>query len=391
MSLIFDGNGVQTNTYAEIFTRLDDGYKTIYGPDIDTDQESPDGQRIGIEATLRFDMESAYSWLYSQLDPDLNNGDMQQIIAKLAGVYLLPASRSQWDLTVSMDRAKTLPSGYTVTDKNNQEWFLDSAVDVITGDNNITFLAKLWGAIAGTATGAEFTQATPELGVQSITAIGDALIGREEETEEKFRVRRQRSTENPAQSTVGAIYAKLAQLNGVTDLQVYDNSESIIDTERDIPPHTMWAIVEGGSLDDIGEVMAKQRLGGTKGDITVTYIETLTKPNGSDFITVNTHQIDRPEYKPLYVRLIATQKTTGSPIDSVAIKNKIAEYITEIGVSIQASEMSPSAYIDNYNYIVSGFELRTDGTNWTDQEAAPGYQGKFIIDVANITVTEVPA
>ena len=391
MSLIFDGNGVQTNTYAELFTRLDDGYRVIYGPDIDTDQESPDGQRIGIEATLRFDTESAFSWLYSGIDPDLNNGDMQQVIAKLAGVYLLPASRSQWDLVVESDRTATLPSGYTITDKNNQEWFLDSDVPVAIGDNNITFLSKLWGAIAGTATGAEFTQATPELGVKSIAALGNALIGREEETTEKFRVRRQRSTENPAQSTVGAIYAKLAQLNGVTDLQVYDNSESIIDTERDIPPHTMWAIVEGGSLDDIGEVMAKQRLGGTKGAVDVTYLETLTKPNGDALDILNIHKIDRPVYLPLYVRLTATQKTATSPIDSEAIKNNIAAYITEIGVAIQAAELSPSSYIDNYNYIVSGFELSLDGANWTDQDATPGYQGKFVIDVANITVTEVPA
>jgi len=391
MTLEFNENGVQTNTLAELIERLTEGYRSIYGADIDVDQESPDGQRIGIEALLRFDIESLISWLYSQIDPDLNNGDMQQVIAKLAGVYLLPSSRSQWDLVLNSDRVKTLPSGYTITDNSNQNWFLDSDVNINVGDNNITFLSSLWGGISGVAAGSSFTQATPELGVISITAITDATQGREEETEEAFRVRRKKSLENPSQSTVGAIYAKLAQLPGVTDLQVLDNSESTYDPEKDLNAHTMWVIIEGGSLDDIGEVMAKQRLGATKGDIEVTYTDELTKPNGDPFFIINEHNIDRPEYKDLYIRLTATQKVTGSDIDEDAIKESLSKFPVEIGLSVQAGELTPSAYITNYNYIVSDLEISLDGLAWTGKELSPDFGGKFVIDTANITVTEVSA
>lgn len=390
MTLKFDGYGVQTNTFAELFERLVEGYKVIYGPDIDVDQESPDGQRVGIEAALRFDIESAFAWLYSQIDPDLNNGDMQQIIAKLAGVYLLPASRSQWDLVVNMDRVKSLPSGYTVIDNNNQNWFLDSDVVVNVGDNNITFLSRLWGSISGIALGSSFTQATPELGVTLISAAFDAVSGREEETEESFRVRRKKSVENPSQSTNGAIYAKMAQLPGVTDLQVYDNSTSVYDPIRDLNSHTMWVVIEGGSLDDIGEVMAKQRLGGTKGLIEVTYTDELIKPDGSPIFIVNEARIDRPIYKDLFIRLTTTQKVSGSAVDIAAIKNKLALFPVEIGVSVPAGELYAQSYIDNFNYIVSDLEVSLDGIVWTDLEVSPSFDGKFEIDIANITVTEVP-
>lgn len=389
MSLIFDENGVQTNTYAELFTRLNDGYKTIYGTDIDTDQESPDGQRIGLEALLRFDSESCLSWLYSGIDPDLNNGDMQQVIGKLAGIYLLPASRSQWDLPINSDRVKTLPSGYTITDNNNQDWFLDSDVAISIGSNSVTFLSVLWGNISGIASGSSFTQLTPELGVTLPPALVDATAGREEETEEEFRIRRKKSVANPAQSTNGAIYAKLAQLSGVTDLQVYDNSTSVYEAERDLDPHTMWVVIEGGSLDDIGEVIAQQRLGNTKGLVTVSYTDELIKPNGESLFVINEHNIDRPTYTDLYVRLTATQKVSGSAIDSEAIKAKLALFPVEIGISIAADDLYQQAKITNYNYIVSALEVSLDGITWTDQSAFPGYAGKFTIDVLNITVTEV--
>lgn len=404
MSLTFDENGVQTNTYDEIFQRLVGGYKNIYGTDIDVDQESPDGQRVGIETTLRFDIESALAWLYSQIDPDLNNGDMQQIIAKLAGVYLLAASRSQWDLEVTTDRNLTLPSGYTVTDNNNQDWLLETPVDLILGLNNVTFESKLWGDISGVASGSSFTQATPELGIELIEATSDAIKGREEETEEQFRVRRKRSVENPSQSTIGAIYAKLAQLPGVIDLQVYDNSsdtpnvitgssnpDAINNPEPiNIDVHTMWIVIEGGTLDDIGEVVAKQRLGNTKGDITVSYTDELTRPDGTPVFIINEHQIDRPDSVDLYVKLTASQKVSGSAIDADAIKDSIASYAFIIGQYIQAGELYPLSYIQNFNYVVSDLEISLNGITYTDEQIFSGYAGKLKIDVANIDITEVP-
>ncbi|EAU0199262.1 hypothetical protein HT249_005020, partial [Salmonella enterica] len=78
MALQFSDNGLETNTFRELFQELSDGYKGIYGQDIDLDQESPDGQRVAIEAQARADIEAALQWLYSQMDPDFNTGDMQQ-------------------------------------------------------------------------------------------------------------------------------------------------------------------------------------------------------------------------------------------------------------------------------------------------------------------------
>lgn len=405
MTLQFDGNGVQTNTFDEIFEDLDTGYRDIYGQDIITDQESPDGQRIGIESAARFDIESGFAWLYSQIDPDLNNGDMQQIIGKLAGVSLLPASRSQWDLVVNVSRNITISNeviDYTIEDQNGVQWFLDSDVTLTTGDNNVTFLSVLWGSVAGVSAGSSFTQSTPELYVVSISANTDATQGREEETPEEFRLRRKASTENSSEGTVGSIYAKMAQINGVTDLAIYDNGSNTADQLTGssnqgligssepitIEEHTVWAIIEGGSLDDIGAVMTKNNLGNSKGDIEVSYQTTLTRPDNTSIIVTDTNKVDRPTYVPLYIRLTATLFKLGETIDTAAIKAKLATYKFYIGYHIQAGELYPSSYITNYNYISSDLEISLDGVTWTNERLFSGYAGKFTIDAANITITE---
>jgi len=389
MTLKFDSQGVQIDTYAELFEKLVDGYEKIYGSGIDVDQESPDGQRIGIEAKARLDIEQALAWLYSQIDPERNSGDMQKIIAKLYGLYPQPAARSQWDLTVNVSRDVTLTDGYKIKDDDGQEWFLSGDESLSAGDNTVTFRSVQWGGVIGSA-GSEFTQITPEIEVQSITAPTDAKVGRKEETEEEFRKRRNRSLENPARSTKGAIYAKLAALTGVTDVVVYENDTRTYDAGRDLESLTMWVVVEGGDVDDIAKIVVTQRLGSTKGSIIGIYPETLVRPNGQEFTITHEQRFDRPEYVPLYIRCTATRRNSSQPVDTQAIKNGFKTFEFLIGQTIQAADVYDSGLIGSPpNYILTGLELSTDGVNYTDGEVFAGYQGKFTLDDAYIDITEV--
>ncbi|HFY0590856.1 TPA: hypothetical protein ACIGVI_004414, partial [Yersinia enterocolitica] len=133
MALQFNNNGLEIDTFRDLFQTLSDAYKSIYGQDIDLDQESPDGQRVAIEAQARTDIEASLQWLYSQMDPDFNTGDMQQVIAKLHGLYLRPGSRSQRDLNVATDRPVFLYSGYKIRDQSNQVWFVRQNVTIPAG------------------------------------------------------------------------------------------------------------------------------------------------------------------------------------------------------------------------------------------------------------------
>ncbi|EON3359427.1 baseplate J/gp47 family protein [Yersinia enterocolitica] len=391
MALQFNNNGLEIDTFRDLFQTLSDAYKDIYGQDIDLDQESPDGQRVAIEAQARTDIEASLQWLYSQMDPDFNTGDMQQIIAKLHGLYLRPGSRSQRDLNVATDRPVFLYSGYKIRDQSNQVWFVRQNVTIPAGTTTVTFFAQDFGKVTGLIADT-FTQLTPELGVLSITADAVAVVGRDEETPEEFRQRRNRSLENPATGSTGAIFAKVAQLPGVTDLNIGENDTKVDNPVTGIPANSIWLVVEGGAVSDIVEVMIKQKGGGTgvKGEVTGRYIETLVRPDGTTLQIAHDMQFDRPVYKPLHINLTAKRKVTNDPVDLDTLKEALAKRVMHIGEEIDANEF----YADGYgavrvNYVLTNLKISIDGITFTDAELSPGFQGKFTLDVANISITEV--
>lgn len=391
MALHFNDNGLETNNFREIFQTLSDGYKAIYGQDIDLDQESPDGQRVAIEAQARADIEAALQWLYSQMDPDFNTGDMQQIIAKLHGLYLRPGSRSQRDLKVTTDRTVLLYSGYKIRDQSNQVWFVRQDVQIPAGTTSVTFFAQSFGKITGLTTDT-FTQLTPEPGVVDITTDTEIVVGRDEETPEEFRQRRNRSLENPATGSTGAIFAKVAQLAGVTDLNIDENDTKIDNEITGIPANSIWLVVEGGAISEIVEVMVKQKGGGTgtKGRITGRYIETLVRPDGSILQIAHDMQFDRPTYKPLHIKLTAKRKVKGEPIDIDTLKKALASRVMHIGESVDANEFYENGYgVSRVNFVLTNLQISDDGITYTDAELSPGFEGKFTLDVENIDISEV--
>lgn len=391
MALQFDNNGLQIDTFRDLFQSLSNGYKAIYGQDIDLDQESPDGQRVAIEAQARADVEAALQWLYSQMDPDFNTGDMQQIIAKLHGLYLRPGSRSQRDLKVATDRPVLLYSGYKIRDQANQVWFVRQDITVPAGTTTVTFFAQKFGKVTGLVSDT-FTQLTPELGILSIVSDTAVVVGRDEETPEQFRQRRNRSLENPATGSTGAIFAKVAQLAGVTDLNIGENDTKFDDPDTGIPANSIWLVVEGGAVSEIVEVMVKQKGGGTgtKGSITGRYVESLVRPDGSILQIAHDLQFDRPVYKPLHIRITARRKTTNDPVDQDSLKEALASRELHIGESIDANEFYAEGYsTSRVNYILTDLMISDDGSTYTDAELSPGFQGKFTLSTDDIDITEV--
>jgi uncharacterized phage protein gp47/JayE len=387
----FTNSGVQIQTFEEIFEDLSQGYRDIYGQDINLSQESPDGQRVGIEARARLDLQSFALALANSFDPDFADGQGLNKISKLAGIFPRPGTRSQWDLVVTTDRPLMLNSGYTIEDELGQEWIVPEEVELITGHNTVTFRAAVTGEVTGT-TGAEFEEVTFVRGVTGLRADVDAVPGREEETVEEFRRRRASSLENPAYSTVGALFAKLANLPRVTDLAVYENDQPTDDPVTGIEANTVWAIVENGTVDNIVETLVKQRTSGarTKGNVEGTFTETLIRPNGAEFFMVHVMRFDRPTYVDISVRLTVTRKDTDEPVDLELIKQQLASRELVIGESLQAGELYENTYGVGNDYIVTDIEISDDGgMTWTEGKLEPALDEKYQIETANIDITEV--
>jgi uncharacterized phage protein gp47/JayE len=389
MALEFTADGITVDTFDDIYNRLADGLKAIYGADIDLSQETPDGQRVGILAKEILDGQSFGALLYSQLDIDFSFGTFQDVIGKIAGVFRSPAQRSQADIDLQADRDFTLLANYTIQDDNGQRWLTDSDNAISSGSNTITVFAETFGDIQATA-GTIVTPVTITLGVISVTNPLDAIVGVDEESDEDLRIKRNKSLENPAYSTLGAILAKMGALEGVTDFAGYENNTAITDAIG-VDGHSIWVIVEGGEVADIAEVFAKQKTGGTgmKGAVTATYPEEIPRPDGSTFTLNRDYLFDRPTEVPLYVNMNVTARTLGQAIDIDLIKTKVSERTYLIGGGADASSLYADAYSAGTNFILYDLEISDDNITFVATTIVSGFDSKFTIDTANITITEI--
>jgi Uncharacterized homolog of phage Mu protein gp47 len=301
----FTPDGIQVQTFQEIYDELAAGYRAIYGEDINLEPNSPDGQRVAIEAQLVLDSQSFGALEYNQRDPDFALGQSLNSIIKLSGITRRPTTRSQVDVVVTTDRPLTLPPDYAVEDDLGQAWTTLNAIDIPPGGTTVTLFAENFGAVeADPAT--VVNPVTVVIGVLSVTNPTAATVGIDEETDQELRVRRNRSLETPQSSSTGRMFTALANLPNVTDVAVYENDTDVTDADG-IPAHSLWVVVEGGAVSDIVETMVKNKTGGKGmvGAVTGTFSEDFTRPNGTTFTIVHSMTFDRPVDVPVLVRLDA--------------------------------------------------------------------------------------
>lgn len=386
----FTNTGIEIQTYQEIYDELATGYRSIYGNDINLEPNSPDGQRVAIEAQARLDLQSFALFLYTMLDPDTASGLSLNRVIKYAGITRRPSTRSQVDINVTTDRALTLPGDYTIEDDLGQLW--TTTEEVIIGSattESVTFFAVDFGAVE--ADSATITQpVTVVLGVTGVTNPLAATVGIDEETDEELRIRRNKSLETPTSSSAGRMFTALGSVANVTDVVVYENDSASTDADG-IPAHSLWVIIEGGTEADIVETMAKNKTGGCGllGDEEGQYIEELTRPDGSIFTIIHTMFFDRPTEIAVDVRLNVEKKAAASVIDEDLIKQKLAERTFAIGENIVVNDLYANVLEGGTGFIPTALEVDI-GAGWVDDWAEAGLDEKFTIDVADITITEIP-
>ncbi|WP_373033345.1 baseplate J/gp47 family protein [Sulfurovum sp.] len=397
----FTVDGIEIQTFTEIFDTLVTEYKRIYGADIDLSQNTPDGQKVGIEAELEYDLQSFALALYNQFDPDFASGEMLNKIIKLIGITRNPATRSSAAVTITTDRILTLATGYTVADENGQNWVTTSGEVLALGANIVTMYSEEWGKVEALLNTIN-SPVTIVLGVISATNPADAIPGVDEETDAALRTRRNKSLENASYSTVGGLYAKLANIEGVTDLQVYENDTGTAGQLKDpttgsyvasvgMPIHSIWCVIQGGTVADIAETIAKNKTSGAdmRGVETTTYLETLIRPDGSTFYYTHSLEYDRPTEIPLYINLTVTRKDAGVAIDLDLIKEKLVSKLYGIHENSQANELYGYVYQAGTNFIASVLEISLDDITYTDGQLLSDFDEILLIETANITITEV--
>lgn len=392
-----DANGLIIDTLQEIITQIEDGYKVIYGNDIVLDSNSPDGQLINIYAQSVRDILEVIAQINAGFDLDQAIGVVLDQRVSLLRIERQGATFSQQQVEITTDRALTLEgldadandpdgTGYTVSDDAGTEFILlDTFNAASSGTYNLTFRAKELGSVT-TLPNTITNPVTVVLGVTNINnPTGVLELGLDGELDATLRLRAKRSTANNSEGFIDGLTGLLLNLTGVTDVRVYENDTSVTDTNG-IPPHSIWAIVEGGANTDIANtIYATKNAGcGMRGAVMVD----VTTVNGSIF----TAKFDRSQSKDLWIRFEIKTTITGQTFDEVMIKQYMADNLVfEIGESANTSIITTTAQqaIDTTGGggVPLNVEISDDNISYVDFLETDTLDEKWIVDNVRILIT----
>lgn len=385
-------NGLVTQSLEQIRADLTSKFQTIYGNNINIEQNSPDGQFINLLAQEKKDTLDLFTQFYNNLDPDRVIGIPQQILYKLNGLTINAYTYSYVYINVTTSQPVNLQgldenienadgTGYTVKDTNGNRWILATSANLGVGVFPLSFRAAELGSVTALPNTINIME-TILLGVARVNnPANNYITGNKGETSAQFKQRRNQAMAVAAQGFDDAIESQMLNLENVTQCKVYDNRTA--ETENEIPPHTVWVIVEGGTPEQIGRIIYNNLPPGIpmKGSQSVS----ISKTNGQ----IQEINYDLPTAVPLYVR--ATIKNfINTTIDETYIKQQLALLDFKIGALVE------SLVIQNEIKNVIGetgspynCEISLDGVTWVDYLTPVGLDEYFSISTNNITLTVV--
>lgn len=284
----------------ERLSQLQDAMRAIFGPNINLDPDTMDGQTLGIFAESTSNLDQLAEDVYHSFNPQSATGVALSRLVQLNGIRRIEGTYSTATLRCVGSQGTVIPAGSLVKSTATNATFETIAEATIPAGGQIDVAARssVKGAVlapAGTLTKID----TPIYGWQTATNVLDATPGRDEETDEKLRLRRRKSTATTAVGIIDALRGYLNNLPSVIQAEVFEN-ESDTANANGQPPHSIYCVVEGGANQDIFDaIWLKKGSGCTQVGTTVgTSYDSRGNPHTMKFsrptsvnvyVTVNLH------------------------------------------------------------------------------------------------------
>ncbi len=331
-----DANGFTRTRLDERFATLQAAVQAIFGPDINLDPDSIDGETLGIYAGAIADLDQLAEDCYQGFNPQSATGLALSRLVQLNAIRRIAGAYSTASLLAVGTQGTLIPAGSLVGSTTLPivfETIADALIDN-TGQVAIAARASDFGATLAPA-GTLNKISTPIYGWQTITNPVDAIPGRNEESDEELRIRRAQSTATPAQSIVDGIYGAIANLSGVRHAKVYENDTDTVNATGQAP-HSIYAIVDGGADADIAQQIYLRKTVGT------TSLGASSYPVNDTQGFVHTIRFGRPVDVLVYCT-VRLHKRAGYPSDGDArIKAALLDWVVanqDIGQELIQSKL----------------------------------------------------
>lgn len=342
-----DEAGLHIPTYQDIKDDLVAEAKNIFGDDIYLENDSMDYEYISAVALKMYDTLNSIVYAYNSRSPVTAIGSGLDTVVKINGLKRKSASYSTCVVTLTGTPQTVIKSGI-VQDISGNNWNLPSNITIPEkGEIEVSAICTVLGSVSALV-GDINKIATPQLGWTSITNKVKAVEGQPIETDAELKERQAVSVAIPSQTLLEGTVAGILSVEGVTRLRVYENDTNLStasggENPYSLPPHSITAVVEGGSDEDIAEqIYLRKGIGGyTNG---TTEVAILNRYDINSFIKF---------YRPTYIDIDVTvniKKYVGySNSITDKIRNNIYEYLNNlrIGDNLSVSLLWNAALVAN--------------------------------------------
>lgn len=318
-----DTTGVIVPDTADIQTDVENEYKAVFGQDLVTTPNTPQGVLITAEVAARSNVLLNNATVANQINPNLAGGVFLDAIWALTGGQRLAATFS----VVPGVQLLGLPG--TLIPAGSQASLIDgtlfASVSDVTldggGNGTVDFQAVDAGPIAVNV-GALTQIVTAVLGWDQVTNPNAATVGRAEESDLSSRQRRKNTLSLQNVALPLAITSALYDIPNVKSLQFRENYTKFDATIDGIflLANSVWVCVDGGTDAEIAAaLLANKSLGANwNGAVSVT----VTDPASGQSYPV---KFDRPTPRPMQARVTVR---AGSALVDVpqAVRSAIVAY-----------------------------------------------------------------
>lgn len=351
--------GVIAPTYYEVVEFLKAEYRAIYGPDVYLDNDSQDGQWIGVIARVITDCGAACVNAVSTFSPKTATKEALSRNVAINGIRRAIPTYSTVDLTIGGTVGTVIKNGYA-TDENGTKWILPTTVTIpLDGVVIVTATAEKAGAIFATA-GSINRIGKPTRGWMIVTNSTPSTRGVAIELDVKLRQRQALSVANSAVSLEEAARGEILGLDGVTRCRTFSNSKKVADTNG-IPANSFCAVVYGGDSQEIAQVIKSKKSMGCDlyGNTNITLLNAYNEPEVISFYRATVVNIS-------YV-LNITANASYSADTADSIKELLAEYTNDLGIGDKITQNKlvgvSNLYgaIQSQTYEVNNIQVAADG------------------------------
>lgn len=352
--------------------RLENGFKAIYGEDLELGSSTPDGQMIGLFSEALSEVNQVLNFIVQMLDPYLATGEWLDQRVAYAGLLRKSAQFSTANgVTFHGASGTIIKKGAVLKDKSGNLWATDYDITLgIDGSRAVSITSLETGAFALNDQD-ELEMQEIILGVDRVVATQKSVLGADEESDGDLLLRFMQSHSINNNDERQGLEAHLLTLKGVKQCKVLENYTNQTDANG-VEPHSLNVIILGGDDSAIGEAILKKKIGGCG-------VQGQTKVEVNFLGQKREVKFDRPtQINPkIVLRLKRTEGATD--INTGKIKDLLSEYIFSIGEDIYISRL--------YSIIneVKGFEVTQFSING-GQHLVVGVREVCVINKADIDV-----